>query len=166
MRWRGSINSFCQWLQAPTPVQFDSVTSFNDAMDLLWAIGLALFVFHAFLLWRWRSIRQLSRVPPVTTKIRTIATVANVDGMGSRKRMAFEYTPPGGTGGPIVGSAPVRTLARFETVVGQTIKVHVDPHNPKRVFVPVSGNPWVPGLVGVLLMDAVIAILFATGSLG
>lgn len=135
---------------------------------MLMGLAAALLAAHAFVIWRWWSLRKLRRVPPVTATIRAIQDVANADGMGSRKVMTFVYERASarGTGELVSATAPVRAIARYETVVGQRIPVHVDPHDPKRILVPESGNPWVPQLVGLAIMDVVLGILFATGSLG
>lgn len=136
--------------------------------NVLAGLALVLLAAHALVMWRWWSLRTLRRVPPVTATIRAIEDVANADGMGSRKVMTFVYKPATvrGTGELVSATAPVRAIARYETVVGQRIPVHVDPQNPKRILVPESGNPWVPQLVGLAIMDVVLGILFATGSLG
>ena len=135
-----------------------------EPATVLWLCAAALFAFHGVAAWRWWSMRRLRAIPPTMAVIRSIRTVAADNDGGQRRQMAYELTPTTGpdAGKTITGHAWVRAIARYETVVGQKIPVHVHPRIRGRHLVPESGNPWVPALVILAFLDLTVILIYAT----
>lgn len=128
----------------------------------LLTVALVLGLFHAAAFVRYLRLERLRRYPPVRGRVVSIDRVENEEGGWSRV-MRVSYTPELGAGAGVVRTARarVRAIARYETSVGTQVDVYVDPARPDRVLIPESGNPNVPWLVSLLLLDAVLAATLA-----
>ena len=112
-----------------------------------------------FLAYRWARVWRLKRVPAVTGVISAIGEVEDTEGI-SYKAMTVEFTPEVGpdAGKLIRRRERARVFARFETVVGQRIPIHVDPRSSSHVYIPEATQHWVVMGILLLICDLTIAL--------